>query len=85
MNSFFTKNQLENCIRLLGILFYFNYEITIIIILLLLIQNTLTKNNTLNIYSSGLFFTYNETKKIIKNLTIIGLIYFSCHSIELCF
>ena len=82
MNSFFTKKITKSCLRILGILFLTNLEITLILILLLIVQNNFTKNNVLNIYSSGLFFNYNQTKEIVEILTQVLIMYFLVYSIQ---
>ena len=82
MNSFFTRKITKSCLRIFGILFLANIEITLVLIFLLIVQNNFTKNNVLNIYSSGLFFNYNQTKEIIEILTQVLIMYFLVYSIQ---
>ena len=74
LNYIITNNIVKTLIRLLIFLFCFNINITFPLIFILFIQNTVTKNNFLNIYSSGLFSTYDEVSLIIGNLTKLLII-----------
>ena len=68
--------------RLSCFLFLFGYNINILLIFFVIIQNSLTQNNILNIYSSGLFFDYNETKKVTQQITILLIVYFFIEQIS---
>ena len=63
-------------------LFLFGYNINLLLIFFVIIQNSLTQNNILNIYSSGLFFDYNQTKKVTQQITTILILYFFIEQIS---
>jgi len=69
-------------VRLSCILFLFGYNINFLLIFFVIIQNSLTQNNILNIYSSGLFFDYNQTKKVTQQITILLILYFFIEQIS---
>ena len=75
-NNLSSLTFLSNFIRSLTILFIFNLDFNFLLIIFLTIQNNFTKDNLLDIYSSGLFFDFNETRKVSKLLTIFLVIFF---------
>ena len=69
-------NIVVNVTRVITVLFLVNFPISFFVLLMGVIQTSLTKNNILNIYSSGLFFTYNQTKELANLLTSSVILYF---------
>ena len=85
LNYLFLNNTIKTIIRLLIFLFCMDIKIIFILIFILFIQNTVTKNNLLNVYSLGLFSTYNEVSLVIGNLTKLLIISFLLTKIEILF
>ncbi len=85
INLILLNNISKIILRFLLLIFFVNMKINFILILILFIQNTVTKNNLLNIYSSGLFSTYDEVNEMVSNLTKLLITYFLLTKIELLF
>lgn len=81
---YLVKNLEKLCIRIFNIIIYTNKNIffTLLILFLIFINRVISKENSFNIYSLGLFFNYNDIKEKIEKIIIICFFYFFFSQLE---
>ena len=81
---YFIKNLEKNFIRSSNILLCLNniFSFTLILLIILGLQKSVSEKSIFNIYYLGLFFDYKSIKKKLENSILVYFIYFFLSNIE---